>query len=95
MEALGAIQERLRNHDARLNANHDSIGFLRGEQANQKIEIAVIHTELAGAREDIAEMKDDFSGQLTWVRRGLWAAAATFLMFVIALATLIVEVVGG
>jgi hypothetical protein len=46
-------------------------------------------------REDIAEMKQDFSGQLTWVRRGLWAAAATFTMFVITLATLIVQATGG
>lgn len=95
MEALGALQERLRNHDSRIQANHDSISTLRGEQGSQKIEIAVIHTELAGAREDIAEMKADFSGQLTWVRRGLWAAAGTFLMFVLALTTLIVQVVGG
>lgn len=95
MEALSAIQERLISHNARIQANHDSIGDLRGKQSTQQIDIAVMHTELAGVREDISEMKADFSGQLTWVRRGLWAAAATFTMFVVALATLIVQVISG
>jgi len=95
MEALGAIQERLRNHDARLNANHDSIGTLRGEQASQQIELAVTRTELREVREDIAEMKKDLTGQLAWLRRGLWLAAGTFLMFFVAVATLVVQVAGG
>lgn len=92
--AADAVQIELREHDRRISGLHRTVGGLSTEVGDHKTEIAVIHTELRGAREDIAEMKKDFSGQLTWVRRGLWAAAATFTMFVVALATLIVQLVG-
>lgn len=95
MEAIAALQERLRSHHERITANHDSIGHLRGKQARQETDIAVMRTEMRETREDIVDMKQDFTSQLTWVRRGLWAAAGTFLMFTIALATLIVAVFNG
>lgn len=94
MEGFAAIDSRLREHDRRLDANHDSIGGLRGHQAKQDIDIAVMHTELAGVREDISELKGNVESQMAWVRRGLWAAAGTFLMFVVALAALIVSLSG-
>lgn len=88
MEALGAIQERLRNHDTRLTANHDSLAYLRNAQAAQGTEIAVIHTELAGISEDFVELKND----MKWIKRGLFGAIAVGLMFTVAVATLVVQV---
>lgn len=47
---------------------------------------------------EVTDIRDDIKGlvqQVAWVRRGLWAAAGTFLMFVIALAGLISQVAGG
>lgn len=87
------IQERLRNHHARINSNHDSISDLRDKQATQDTKIAVIHTELRETREDISEMHEDFTSQLVWVRRGLWAAASTFTVLILMLAALIVQAV--
>jgi peptidoglycan hydrolase CwlO-like protein len=94
MEAMAAIQERLRNVDVRLQANHDSIATLRGKQAAQDVDIAVMHTELREVREDIRELKQNVEAQMAWVRRGLWIAAGTFLMFVIALAGLVATLAG-
>lgn len=91
MEGFAAIEERLRSLSERVTANHDSVGSLRGKQANQQVEIAVIHTELSGAREDIAELKNYVEDQLKWVRRGLWAAAATFTMFIVSFGALIIQ----
>lgn len=100
MEAhAGAIQAaniRLEEHDRRLIANHDSIATLRGVSARHDTKIEVITTELRETREDIAEMKSsqervwaEQKGEMRWMRRGLWAAAGSFLVFNIALATVI------
>lgn len=97
MEA-SAIEVRLRNHEARLEASHRSISVLRDASARHETEIKVTGTELRETREDIADMKTELAaaraeqrGEMVWVRRGLWAAAATFTMFVVALATLILQ----
>lgn len=94
MEAFAAIEGRLREHDRRLDASHDSIGGLRAGQAKQAVEIAVMHTELSGVREDISELKGNVESQMAWVRRGLWVAAGTFLTFILAIAGLIATLLG-
>jgi len=88
------IEGRLREHDRRLDATHNSIGDLRASNAKQDIEIAVLHSELGNLSGEIHELKGNFEAQMAWVRRGLWVAAGTFLMFVVALAGLIVTLSG-
>jgi len=56
MEA-NAIEFRLRNHDARLDAAQDSITRLRDVSANHETRISVITTELRETRGDVAEIK--------------------------------------
>lgn len=87
MEANGAVEFRLRNAEQRLDATHNSITVLRDSSARHETKISVITTELRETREDISEIKD----QLKWVLRGLWAAAASFLMFAVALAALVAK----
>jgi chromosome segregation ATPase len=89
MEA-SAVEVRLRNHEARLDANHTSIGTLRDTSARHETEISVMRTELRETRDDLSEIR----GELTWVKRGLWAAAGTFLMFFIACVSLLLNLSG-
>jgi len=56
MEA-SAIEIRLRQHEERLAANHDSVSRLRDVSANHETRISVITTELRETREDVAEIK--------------------------------------
>jgi septal ring factor EnvC (AmiA/AmiB activator) len=89
MEA-SATEIRLRNHESRIEANHDSLATLRSDSAGHDRDIAVIATELRETREDLGEIRKE----LAWVKRGLWAAAATFLMFFVAAASLLVSLSG-
>jgi septal ring factor EnvC (AmiA/AmiB activator) len=100
MEA-SAVDVRLRNHEARLEANHDSIAKIRDQSASHETRISVITTELRETREDIADMKRDLKDardeqreEMVWVRRGLWAAAGTFLLFFVAAASLLLNLSG-
>jgi septal ring factor EnvC (AmiA/AmiB activator) len=101
MEA-SAVEIRLRNHDQRIQANHDSLSSLRSTSATHSTQIAVINTEHRETREDIADIKRDLAAaraeqksEMTWIRRGLWAAAASFMMFFFAAASLLVQVAGS
>lgn len=91
MEALGAIQERLRGHDGRLDGIERSLEGVVLAQGKRATEIAVMQREVSDIHDDIKGLV----AQVAWVQRGLWAAAATFLIFVIALAGLISQVAGG
>jgi len=95
METFSAVQSALSNHDRRIDANYNSIDRLRSKQEEQAVKAAELRTELSAVREDIAEMKKEFGAQLTWIRRGLWAAASTFTLFVLGLATVIIQVTSG
>lgn len=96
MEASGAlrvIESTLADHDRRLEANHDTIRTLRdGEKGvnAHETKINVIATELRETREDLTEIR----GELAWVKRGLWAAAGTFLMFFVACVSLLLNLSG-
>jgi septal ring factor EnvC (AmiA/AmiB activator) len=89
MEA-SAVEIRLRNHEARLDANHDSLAKLRDTSATHETKIQVITTELRETREDLSEIRRE----LTWVKRGLWAAAGSFLMFFVAAFSLLLSLSG-
>jgi septal ring factor EnvC (AmiA/AmiB activator) len=89
MEA-SAVEIRLTNHEARINANHDSLAKLRDTSGRHETEISVMRTELRETREDLSEIRKE----LTWVKRGLWAAAGTFLMFFVAAFSLLLSLSG-
>jgi chromosome segregation ATPase len=97
MEA-SAAEIRFRGVESRLDASHRSVTELRGTSARHETEIQVTGTEVREIREDIGDMKKELSearkeqkAEMVWLRRGLWAAAGTFTMFVVALATLIMQ----
>lgn len=89
--SMDLILERLANADSRITANHDAVSRLRGRVYDHETQLKVLHTEFEAQREDMKELK----GQMKWVLRGLWLAAATFLTFTIALATLVVSLSHG
>jgi predicted nucleic acid-binding Zn-ribbon protein len=100
MEA-SAVEVRLRNHDQRIDANHNSLSRLRDTSASHTTEITVMKTELRETREDISdirkevkESREEQREEMRWVRRGLWAAAGTFLLFFVASASLLVSLSG-
>jgi len=90
MEA-NAIEFRLRNHEARLDSAENSITRLRDTSARHDTDISVDRTVLRETREDLSEIRHE----LTWVKRGLWAAAGTFLMFFVAAASLLLSLSGA
>jgi uncharacterized coiled-coil DUF342 family protein len=100
MEA-SAAEIRFRGVENRLDASHRSITELRGSSSRHDTEIQTTSVEVREIREDIGEMKRELTearkeqkAEMVWIRRGLWAAAGTFLMFVVALATLILQAGG-
>jgi chromosome segregation ATPase len=100
MEA-SAAEIRFRGLESRLDASHRSVTELRGVSSRHETEIQVTGTEVREIREDIGEMKRELAearkeqkAEMVWIRRGLWAAAGTFLMFVLALASLILQAGG-
>ena len=57
MEAMGAVNERLRNVENRVDANHSSITTLRNDNARQDVELAIVSNELEDVRGDVSEIK--------------------------------------
>lgn len=96
-----AMEVRLRNNEVRIDANHDSLASLRDTSAAHETKISVITSELRETREDIADMRNDLAkvrdeqkAEMAWVRRGLWAAAGTFMLFFVAAASLFLQASG-
>jgi hypothetical protein len=54
--------------------------------------VAGVRKEL---REGLAAIRSEFAGELKWIRRGLWAAAAFFLTFTVALIAVIATVLSN
>lgn len=99
---LAAMEAILRNLEARTEANHQTIGELRSASARHDTDIKVISTELRETREDIGDIKRDLAAarseqkaEMTWIRRGLWAAAGTFMLFFVAVASLLLQLGGA
>lgn len=93
MESSGAIagmKAEIRGLEQRVDGMHQGLGSVRGAIGNQEVRQGVLQTELKNVSDDIGELK----GQMKWVLRGLWLAAATFTTFTVSLAILIVQVVG-
>lgn len=70
MEAMGAVNERIRQAELRLTANHDSIATLRNGFASQDTKIEVIAKEVEEARTDIEEVKTSLNKSLEEVKEG-------------------------
>jgi HAMP domain-containing protein len=97
MEA-SAAEIRFRGIENRLDASHRSTTELRGVSARHETEIQVTGTEIREIREDIGEMKQELTkareeqkAESVLLRRTFIAAASTFAMFIVALATLILQ----
>lgn len=86
MEA-GEIVTRLRAVEKELENARSFRHTLRDTQAAQATELAVLHTTLESIQEDLKELKE----QGKWTLRGAWALAATFLIFAISLAAVVVS----
>jgi len=71
VDGLGEVKAELRSHDARLTANHDSIGRLRERTAAHDTAIKVIMGEVKETREDVTEM----SGKLSGTSKAFYAAS--------------------
>ena|SRR6187200_1727023 len=96
-----AAEFRFRGIEGRLDASHRTTTELRGVSARHETEIKVTGTEVREIREDIGEMKRELAkareeqkGEMVWIRRGLWAAAASFMTFVLMLAAVILQAAG-
>lgn len=89
MEAgtIAEIRAGLRVLESRVDGIHHGLGQVRGQTAKHDVSLGVVSTELANIKEDIHEL----NGKMTWVVRGLFAAIAVGLMFVVAVATLIIQ----
>lgn len=85
------VQERLRSHERQLEVLQSELDGFSHEQNKQGREVAVIKNTVGTISNDITAIKADFESQMSWIRRGLWAAAGTFLVFTLALA----QVAGG
>lgn len=85
---LEGLRAEVRGLDRRVEAMHTGLGTVRGNIGTHSNELGVLHTEIGNISDDIGELK----GQMKWVLRGLWLAAATFTTFTVSLAVLIVSV---
>ena len=85
------IDDRLKGFDSRIRSNHDSLSKVRERQGKQQEKLIKIESTLEDLSDDIGEMKNT----MRWIVRGLFGAIAVGLMFVVAVATLVVQAAGG
>lgn len=85
---MEGMRAEMRSMEGRVDAMHTGLGSVRGAVANHDTKLGVVGKELENISDDIGELK----GQMKWVLRGLWLAAATFTTFTVSLAVLIVSV---
>jgi hypothetical protein len=79
LDSLEAVNATLRSHERELSSHHRSIGELRGVSSVHETSIKVIDTMLRETREDLARLETSLMDELSWVRKGMWSAAAFFL----------------
>lgn len=84
------LNDRFENIDSRIKSNHDSIAKQRSRTGKQQEKIIEMEGALEGLADDIAEMK----GTMKWIVRGLFGAIAVGLMFVVAVASLVIQAAG-
>lgn len=84
------IQERFTSFDSRIKSNHDAIAEVRRRGGKQQEKMIEMEGTLDNLADDIAEMKNT----MKWIVRGLFGAIAVGLMFVVAVATLVLQAAG-
>lgn len=84
---IAVIEERIRSYDSRIRSNHDNIGKAHDRISRQGEGLIRIEAKLDEQAADIAEMKQT----MKWIVRGLFGAIAVGLMFVVAVASLVVQ----
>jgi len=102
MEA-SAVEIRLRNHEERISANHDSLAKVRDTSARHDTEISVMRTELRESRDDISEIRrtieadraerkkerEEAKKEGSDTRKALYVTAATMFTFFLSIVGLI------
>jgi len=86
---------RLQEHDRRLDGHDRSKGKMWEQIHDGKLKHTEVKGDVRNIRDDIIELKNDFGGQMKWIRRGMWAAASTFLIFILMLAGVLVAVLSN
>jgi hypothetical protein len=87
LEALGVIEERLRNQEGRLKSNRKDINDLYKYDRERGDALIRIEGKQDEQGVDISELKS-LMNKILW---GLFGAIAVGLMFVVAVATLIIQ----
>lgn len=87
---VGALRAEIHAIERQVDSVHNGLGAVRAKAAEHDTAISVLHTEFGNLRDDIAELKD----KMKWIIRGLFGAIAVGLMFVVAVAGLIVQAAG-
>lgn len=85
MEGLGEIRVELRQHGASIDAHHTAIGVLRERAAAHDTKIQVLLTELREGREDVGDLRSQFTG----VSQSFYIAAAAMAGLMISICGLI------
>lgn len=84
------VMERFESMDARIRSNHDTIRELRSSKETDGRKLVRIEEQLKDLGNDMAEMKST----MKWILRGIIGAIGVGLMFVVAVASLIVQAAG-
>lgn len=83
--AEGVIEQKLRDHDARIQANHDSVGTLRERSAANDAAIKVVVSEVGEMHSDVLTVVS----RLDNLGRNFYVAAAAMGTMTIAVVSLI------
>lgn len=84
----GRVDEKLRSFDSRIRSNHDRASRVAEKQGKQGELLVEIKGDIKNISDDVAELKSQFK----WVLRGLFAAIGVGLLFIVAVANLIIQV---
>lgn len=85
--SIDILGERIRNQEARIRSNHDSISKLRDQDRKKGEALVRIEEQLDDQSSDLGDLKKIMT-RILW---GLFGAIAVGLMFVVAVATLIIQ----
>lgn len=85
--SLEVLEERIQSQDVRIRSNYDSVSTLREEDRRKGEALARIESRLQDQSLDLADLKKT----LTRILWGLFGAIAVGLMFIVAVATLVVN----
>lgn len=91
MEASNGIATRIGEHERRLNGADRARAALRDEISGIRVENGERKKAIENIEGDIKEMKE----QMTWIRRGMWTAAAFLISSTLLLAGVLAAVLSN